>query len=145
MIPSSRSMLSRDKRLPLDTLNLFASQENFFGNPRSMFKPSQTPYPGIIHRSAPSATRAVPLHVCAGTPVARGEKRIGSTIPMPTFVGRHSTLNFLFFFLIVNSKDFYGWTGKTADIGGLVRQNSHTIIIFMWVDELKNLATNCRQ
>ena len=31
-IPSSRSMLSRDKRLPLDTWNLPGLQENVFGN-----------------------------------------------------------------------------------------------------------------
>ena len=30
MIPSSRSMLSRDKRLPLDTWNTFGLQENVF-------------------------------------------------------------------------------------------------------------------
>ena len=32
MIPSSRSMLSRDKRLPLDTWNTSGLQENAFGN-----------------------------------------------------------------------------------------------------------------
>ena len=32
MIPSSRSMLSRDKRLPLDTWNTSGLQENFLGN-----------------------------------------------------------------------------------------------------------------
>ena len=32
VIPSSRSMLSRDKRLPFDTWNTSGLQENFFGN-----------------------------------------------------------------------------------------------------------------
>ena len=32
MIPSSGSMLSRDKRLPLDTWNTYGLQENVFGN-----------------------------------------------------------------------------------------------------------------
>ena len=32
MIPSGRSMLSRDKRLPLDTWNTSGSQESAFGN-----------------------------------------------------------------------------------------------------------------
>ena len=32
MIPSSRSMLSRDKRLPLDTWNTSGLQESVFGN-----------------------------------------------------------------------------------------------------------------
>ena len=31
MIPTSRSMLSRDKRLPLDTWNVQELQENVFG------------------------------------------------------------------------------------------------------------------
>ena len=37
MIPSSRALLSRDKRLPLDTWNQFALQENVFGNQSSTF------------------------------------------------------------------------------------------------------------
>ena len=37
MIPSSRSMLSRDKRLPLDTWNTSGLQENVFGNLFSTF------------------------------------------------------------------------------------------------------------
>ena len=41
MIPSSRSMLSRDKRLPLDTCNQFGLQENDFGNQFSTFDSSR--------------------------------------------------------------------------------------------------------
>ena len=37
MIPSSRSMLSHDKRLPLDTWNQSGFQENVFGNQFSTF------------------------------------------------------------------------------------------------------------
>ena len=37
MIPSSRSMLIRDKRLPLDTWNTSGLQENVFGNQFSTF------------------------------------------------------------------------------------------------------------
>ena len=36
-IPSSRTMLSRDKRLPLDTGNQSGLQENVFGNQFSTF------------------------------------------------------------------------------------------------------------
>ena len=43
------SLLSRDRSMPLDTLNLSETQENFFGNPRSMFGSSQTLYQGILH------------------------------------------------------------------------------------------------
>ena len=44
VIPSLRSMLSRDKRLPVDTWNLSESQGNIFGNPRPMFDSSQALY-----------------------------------------------------------------------------------------------------
>ena len=37
MIPSSRALLSRDKRLPLDTWNQSELQKNFFGNPFCTF------------------------------------------------------------------------------------------------------------
>ena len=37
MIPSSRSLLSRDKRLPLDTWNQSGLQENVLGNQFSTF------------------------------------------------------------------------------------------------------------
>ena len=42
-------MLSFDKRLSLDTWNLFGSQENDFVSPRSRFESSRTPYQGIRH------------------------------------------------------------------------------------------------
>ena len=41
-IPSLRSMLSCDKRLPPDTWNRSGSQENVFANPRSTLESSQT-------------------------------------------------------------------------------------------------------
>ena len=87
-IPSPRSMPSCDRRLPLDTWNPSGQQENVFANPRSMFESSQTPCQGILHSTTPSATGAVPVHVCTGTLVARSEDRTGSTIPMPNFAGR---------------------------------------------------------
>ena len=37
MIPSSRALLSRDKRLPLDTWNQSGLQESVFGNQFSTF------------------------------------------------------------------------------------------------------------
>ena len=36
------------------------------------------------------------MHIGTGTPVARDEDRIGSTIPMPTYARRPSTTNSLF-------------------------------------------------
>ena len=43
-IPSPRSTLSCDKRLPPDTWNPSGLQENVFANPRSTLETSQTPY-----------------------------------------------------------------------------------------------------
>ena len=78
VVPSPRSMLSCGRRLSLDTWNPSGLQEHVFANPRSTFER------GILHSSTPIATGAVPVHVCTQTPLARGEARIGSTVPMPT-------------------------------------------------------------
>ena len=47
MIPSSRSMLSRDKRLPLDKWNTWGLQENVFDNQFSTFDSHRDPHQGI--------------------------------------------------------------------------------------------------
>ena len=52
MIPSSRSMQSRDKHLPLDTWNTSGLQENVFGNQFSTFD-SPRDHPQGIHTGAP--------------------------------------------------------------------------------------------
>ena len=80
VIPSPRSVLSCGRRLSLDTRNPSGLQENVFANPRSTFER------GILHSSTPIATGAVPVHVCTQTPFARGEERMGSTVPMPTYL-----------------------------------------------------------
>ena len=50
IVPCPRSMLSRDRSMPLDTWNLSGTQGNvFFGNPRLMFDSSQTRCQGILH------------------------------------------------------------------------------------------------
>ena len=93
MIPSSRSMLTCDKRLRLDTWNMSGPQENVFGNQCSTFDSSRD-HPQGIHRSTtPGATGSVPVHIGTGTSVARGEDRIKDTIPMPTFARRPSTMS----------------------------------------------------
>ena len=46
-IPSSLSMLSRDKRLPLDTWNTFTIQENVFGTHFSTFDSHRDQLQGI--------------------------------------------------------------------------------------------------
>ena len=53
MIPSSRSMLSRDKRLPLDTWNISGLQEHVYGNHFSTFDSSRNHFKGIHHHTTP--------------------------------------------------------------------------------------------
>ena len=56
VVPSPRSMLSRDRRMPFQTWKMSETQGNVFGNPRPMFGSSQTPYLRILHTTTPSAT-----------------------------------------------------------------------------------------
>ena len=65
MIPSSRSLLSRDKRLPLDTWNQSGLQENVFGNLYSAFD-SPRDFPQRISSDDVQRNRdAVPLDLQA--------------------------------------------------------------------------------
>ena len=78
-LPSYRSVLSRDKRLPLGTWKASGPQENVFGNQFSTFDSPQNHYQGIHHSTTPSAAGSV-----TGRLVARDEDRNKGTIPMPT-------------------------------------------------------------
>ena len=95
-IPSFRSMLSRDKRLPLDTWNASGPQENVFGNQCSTFDSSPNHYQGIHHSTTPGVPGSIPVHIGTGTPVARDEDQNRGTIPMPTIARRPSTMNSFF-------------------------------------------------
>ena len=94
-IPSFRSMLSRDKRLPLDTWNTSGPQENAFGKQFSTFDLSQKHHQEIRHCTTPRETGSIPQAVGTVTSVARDEER-SDTIPMPTFARRPSTMSSLF-------------------------------------------------
>ena len=96
-IPSSRSMLSRDKRWPLDTWNTFGLQENIFGSQISTILSSRNHYQRIHHSMTLGDTGSVPVHIGTITPVARDEVLNRGTIPMPTFARRPpSTMSSLF-------------------------------------------------
>ena len=71
VIPSSRSMLSRDKRLPLDTWNTSGQQENLFGNQFSTVDSSRNHYQGVHHSSTQGTTGPIPQAIGTGTPVKR--------------------------------------------------------------------------
>ena len=90
-IPSSRSMLSRDKRLPLDTWNQSGLQGNVFGNQVSTFH-SPRNHPQRFqsddvqrnHETAPDTGRTKTIHTI--------EDRLNQgTIPMPTFATKPLT------------------------------------------------------
>ena len=92
MIPSSRAMLSRDIRLPLDTCNTSGSQENGFENQFSTFD-SLRDHPQGTHPCAPQREQeSVPQAAGIGTLFARDDKQNKGTIPMPTLAGRSSTM-----------------------------------------------------
>ena len=94
-IPSYCSMLSLDKRLPIDTWNTSGSQENVLGNQFSTVDSSQNHHQEIHHCTTPrereriSSTSGVGTWICS----ARDEERIKGTIPMPPFATRPSTMS----------------------------------------------------
>ena len=72
-IPSSRSVLSRDKRLSFDTWITSGLQEFVFGNQFSTFDSSRNHYQGIHHHTTPGVTGSIPVQIGTGTPVARDD------------------------------------------------------------------------
>ena len=66
-IPSSRSMLSCDKRWPFDTWNAPGLQENFFINQFSIFGSLRNPSQGIHHCATPRKTEPAAQAVETGT------------------------------------------------------------------------------
>ena len=91
MIPSSRSLLSRDKRLPLDTWNQSGLQENVFGNQFSTFG-SPRNHPQRIQsddvqrnrEAVPEARRTKTIHTSE-------DRQNQLTIPRPTLATRPLT------------------------------------------------------
>ena len=95
MIPSSRSVLSRDKRLPLDTWTTCGLWENVFGNQFSTVDSSRNHFQRIHHSMTPGATGSFPVHIGTGTLVARDEDPNRGTTPMPMFARKPSTMSSL--------------------------------------------------
>ena len=112
-VPSPRSMLSCDKRLP-ETWNPPELQENVFANPRSTLDSLQIPFQRIHPFMKPNAAGEAPAPISTGKLVARENERIRSTIPMPTFSRRPQTMSY---FVPGDSTEFYGSAAKTADVG----------------------------
>ena len=68
-------MLSRDKRLPIDTWNTSGPQENVFGNQFSTIDSSRNHCQGIHHSMTPGDTGSVPVHIGTRTLVATDEEK----------------------------------------------------------------------
>ena len=91
MIPSSRALLSRDKRLPLDTWNQSGLQENAFGNRFSTFD-SPRDFPQRFQSDDVQRNRtAVPEAGRTKTSHISEDIQNQGTIPMPTSAPRPLT------------------------------------------------------
>ena len=88
MIPSSRALLSRNKRLPLDTWNQSGLQENVFGNQFSTFDSSSDSSHRVQSDDVQRNREARPEARGTET-IHTSEDRLNrGTIPMPTFATR---------------------------------------------------------
>ena len=127
MMPSSRSMLSFDKRLPPDTWNTSGLQDNVFGNQFSTFDSPRDHHQGI-HPHAPQKERgSVPPATGSGTFFfARQTKwRHNSNADICK-----KAVDCEFRNTGGVSAEFCGWTAKTANLGVAIRQiSSFTIIL----------------
>ena len=100
-IPSSFSMLSRDKSVPFDAWNSHGLQENGFGKHFSTFgSPGDHSQgiimdvtPGAIAQETRSETESVPRAIGTGTSFAKDDEQNKGTIPMPMFARRPSTMS----------------------------------------------------
>ena len=91
MIPRSRSLLSRDKRLPLDTRNQSGVQENVFGNQFSTFDSSRNHPQRIQSDDVQRNREAAPEAGRTKTVDTSEDRQNQGTIPMPTFATKPST------------------------------------------------------
>ena len=88
VVPSPRSMLSRDRSMPLDTWNLFWDTGKRFWQSTSHVRfIADALSRNSFTQTNQSATGGIPVQRSTGRLVARGEEQIGSTIPMPMFAG----------------------------------------------------------
>ena len=91
MIPSSRALLSRDKRLPLDTRNQSRLPENVFGNQFSTFDSLRDVPERIPSDDVQRNRETVPEAERTKTSYTSEDRQNQGTIPMPTFARRPST------------------------------------------------------
>ena len=88
-------------------------RKTFFANPRSTLESLQIPYQGTHPFMTSTAADQAPASISTGRPVAREDERKGSTIPMPTYARRPTTMNS---FLPLDIPHSCGSAAKTANI-----------------------------
>ena len=93
MIPSSRALVSGDKRLPLDTWKQSGVQENVFGNQFSTFDSPRDAAQRISSDKVQRNREAVPLELQleVKTSLTSEDGQNCGTIPMPMFASRPFT------------------------------------------------------
>ena len=121
-IPSSRSMLSRDKRLLLDTWNTSGLQENVLGNQFPTFDSFRNHPQGIHCCTIPRETGSVPQAIGTGTSFARDDNQNRGTNSNADICRK--AVDHEFIIVGGHSAEFHGWTAETANIGAAIRQNS---------------------
>ena len=94
MIPSSRALLSRDKRLPLDTRNQSGLQENVFGNQLSTFDLPRDYSQRIQSDDVQKCRETVPEAGRIKTSHTSEDRQNQGTISVPTFAPRPLTTSF---------------------------------------------------
>ena len=109
MIPSSRSMQSCDKRLPLDTWNTSGERQNVLGNQFSTFDSLHNHYQGIHYSTTPSAIESVTGRLAQEMKIEKGHNSNADICK--------KAVDCEFFHTGRCSAEFCGWTAKTADIG----------------------------
>ena len=119
MLPSYRSILSRDKRLPLGTWNASGPKENVFRNQFSTCDSSQNHCQAIHH------TRCYRIDSSAywyrNSCRKRWRSNQGHTSNADIC---RKAVDYVFYNTRGVSEEFYGWTAKTANIGTAIRQNA---------------------
>ena len=90
VVPSPRAMSSRDQSLRSDTWNLSGTQGNVF---LAVHEKQSIHHRHLIKEFFTLRVKGIPVQTSAGRLVAKGEEQIGSTVPMPSFARRPSTMN----------------------------------------------------
>ena len=140
MIPCALSMLSRDKRLLLDTWNTSGLQENVFGNQFSTFD-SPRDRPQGIHSCAPQREQgSVPQATGTATLFARDDKQNRDNFNADIC---RKAVDYEFVNTGGFSAEFYGWTAQTANTGTAIRQTLNPQPFLVWKIRFKNQVTTC--